>query len=157
MAGNLATTFADATMSDPKNVIDAMVAMRSAIEQKLLSNADYVMLCSLDAAIRAHNVGISAIWVGPQAAGRNQSQTDVAHAVLAEIGQPTPTNELLAAVSRKGISIGGANPNTNFSSALSRDLRFKSVHWNGSRRWWFTDLAMPPDPRPELAREPAMA
>jgi hypothetical protein len=145
-------------MSDPKNVIDAMVEMRATIERRLLDNEDYVMLCSLDAAIRAHNVGMSAVWSGPQTAVRQpKSQTEVAYAVLVEIGQPTPTNELLSAVSQKGISIGGANPSTNFSSALSRDSRFKSVHWNGSRRWWVTNLAMPPDPRPELSKEPAMA
>jgi hypothetical protein len=143
-------------MSDPKTVIDAMVAMRSVIERKLLSNADYVTLVSLDAAIRAHFSGIP----GPegrraQPAARHQTQTDAAHAALVEIGQPMVTSDLLEAVGQKGICVGGANPNTNFSSALSRDSRFKSVHWNNSRRWWVTDLAMPPDPKRELAREPA--
>jgi hypothetical protein len=153
----MATTLADATMGDPNNVFDAMVAMRSTVERRLLSNEDYVMLCSLDAAIRAHSVGISTVRIGSQMTFRHQSQTDAAYAALAEIGQPMPTNELLSVLMSGGVNIGGANPSTNFSSALSRDSRFKSVHWNSSRRWWVTDLAMPPDPRSESSKEPAMA
>jgi hypothetical protein len=146
-------------MNDPKDVIDAMVAMRSTIERRLLANEDYVMLCSLEAAIRAHSAGVfgQTSRQGPKAAVRYQTQTDVAYAVLVEIGRPMPINELLETVSREGVCVGGANPNTNFSSALSRDSRFKSVHWNNSRRWWLTDRPMPPDPKSELSRQPAMA
>jgi hypothetical protein len=147
--------FADAQMSEPKNVIDAMVAMRSDIERRLLSNKDYVLLCSLDAAIRAHTSNGGGSF--RRLEGRPQSQTDAARAVLAEIGHPMVTGDLLEAVARRGVTIGGANPNTNFSSALSRDPRFTSVHWNGSRRWWVVDLALPPDPKPGRTKELAMA
>ena len=145
-------------MSDPKNVIDAMVAMRTAVEQRLLTNQDYIMLRSLETAIRAHNIGLPTTWAGaPQSGLRHQSQTDAAYAVVIEAAQPMTTNELLSAISQRGVSVGGANPSTNFSSALSRDARFKSVHWNSARRWWVTNLAMPPDPKPELSKVPELA
>lgn len=144
-------------MTEPKNVIDAMVAMRSAIERRLLANEDYVLFCSLEAAIRAHHAGSSYNGSPSRFDVRSLSQTDAARSILVEVGHPMPTNALLEAIATKGVNVGGMNPNTNFSSALSRDSRFKSVNWNGSRRWWITDLAMPPDPKPARTSQLVMA
>jgi hypothetical protein len=136
-------------MSDPNSYLDAMMAARDAVEGRLQSNPDYLLLRQIEKALQAHGSGsLSAVRL---------SQTDAAYAVLVEIGRPLPIGDLLDIVARNGINVGGANPNTNFSSALSRDSRFKSVHWSNSRRWWVSDRPMPPEPRREHSNAMAVA
>jgi hypothetical protein len=135
-------------MSETKDTVAAMKAMRSNLEQELMSNPDFRALRALEEAIRAREKDPAAINGGAitHQPERPLSHGDAAYTALLESGRPMPTNELLEAVSRMGVRIGGTNPSTNFSSGLSRDRRFKSVHWNNSRRWWVADRSPPPDP-----------
>ena len=75
-----------------------------------------------------------------------ESQCDAAFAILQENSAPLSTQELMAAAQQRGIKVGGTNPATNFSSALSRDTRFKNVPWNASRKWWLSGVDLPTDP-----------
>ena len=64
--------------------------------------------------------------------------------VLVEIGRPMRLDEIMVAARRKGAQIGdGEKAKYNFSSSLSRDKRFRSVHWASARRWWIAGRDLP--------------
>jgi hypothetical protein len=137
-------------MSETKDTVAAMKAMRSNLEQELMANPDFRALRALEEAIRARERDPAATngRAIPRHPERPLSHGDAAYSALLESGRPLPTSELLEAVTQMGVRIGGTNPGTNFSSGLSRDRRFKSIHWNKSRKWWLADRTPPPDPTP---------
>ena len=74
---------------------------------------------------------------------RAQSHADVARAVLEEQNGPLTLVDLMKAVVRKGIKIGGKNPTNNFRSTISRDAQFQCRKINGSYMWWINGKDLP--------------
>ncbi len=73
------------------------------------------------------------------------SQTAAAEMVLRERNVPTTGADLMEALPSKGVSIGGANPVVNFTSAMSKSDKFRSIRRGGNYYWWFKDTLLPPD------------
>jgi len=69
--------------------------------------------------------------------------TDAAGLAIEDAGRPLPLQELHEALPRFGKTVTGKRPAINLSSAMSRDERFRSVHWHGVNVWWFRDRELP--------------
>jgi hypothetical protein len=72
------------------------------------------------------------------------SQADAAHVLLNKVlHEPVPIARLVAALNAHGIRVGGANPNINLSSILSKDIRFRSVRYKEKACWWISSRPFP--------------
>jgi hypothetical protein len=74
---------------------------------------------------------------------RRQTQTGAAEVILRERGSPMTVHELMAALPSKGVTLGGGDPQVNFTSSLSKSGKFQSVRHNGKYYWWFKDEMLP--------------
>src|SRR2546428_585985 len=65
------------------------------------------------------------------------SQADAAYYLLNKVlREPVNIAGLVHALRAHGIKVGGANPNINLSSTLSKDERFRSVRYRERSCWW---------------------
>lgn len=76
---------------------------------------------------------------------RRQTQAGAAEEVLSETGSPMTVHQLMEAVPSKGVTLGGADPQVNFTSSLSKSGKFRSVRQGGNYWWWFKDKPLPED------------
>lgn len=93
-----------------------------------------------------------AVWIPRDGAGRiggavymkkRLSQADAAYEVLTEVQHPLPTPDIIARIQEKGAHVGGADPNVNVSSSLSKDPRFQSVRIGSASFWWLAGRSLP--------------
>jgi hypothetical protein len=89
--------------------------------------------------------------------GRPVSQRDAAVLAIAKAGHPLTTKELLDLVRAQGTPVGGSDPATNLSSALSRDPRARSIPWGDAKAWWLSDRRIPTQDPDLLESETATA
>ncbi|MFN3558952.1 MAG: hypothetical protein ACK4UQ_06655 [Brevundimonas sp.] len=71
------------------------------------------------------------------------TQADAAYEVLTEVQHPLPTPDIIARIQQKGAHVGGADPNVNVSSSLSKDPRFQSVRIGSASFWWLAGRSLP--------------
>jgi hypothetical protein len=137
-----------------KSATEDMIALRAQIEQRLLANPDYKAFIALTKAIAealGDEVSDGAAGqkiIKPAAAGSVEisdfTQPDAVFALLTNVlHAPAQTVTLVKALSAHGITVGGANPNINLSSVLSKDGRFRSVRYNGRTCWWVKGTPFP--------------
>jgi hypothetical protein len=151
------------TMADTKeqsSTLDALTALRADALSRLLENQDYRTLVALDRAIMeitGDKPPSSFPWEGaakPPAKNNSQngaeasveglSQADAAQVLLNKVlHEPVPIARLVSALNAHGISVGGANPNINLSSVLSKDGRFRSVRFRDRACWWIKGRPFP--------------
>jgi hypothetical protein len=129
--------------------LEGLYKLRNEVEGRLLGNADYKALIALDRAIAE----ITGAPVMPAAAGNSTpaakprqaepveinglTQADAAFVLLTRvIYEPASIARLVTALGAHGITVGGANPNINLSSVLSKDGRFRSVRFKDRASWW---------------------
>jgi hypothetical protein len=74
---------------------------------------------------------------------RRPSQADAAAMGLSEAGAPLGTRALIPFVEKHGQPVGGDDPVLNLSSIMSKDPRFESIEWRGTRAWWFKGRPTP--------------
>lgn len=133
-----------------------LVELRNAAEGRLLQNADYIELLALRQAIAAISGedptepdNIISISPGspkkapPTVDVSGLSQSDAAHVLLKALGEPQLIANLVRALNAHGIRVGGANPNINLSSILSKDDRFRSVRYKDRKCWWVEGIPFP--------------
>jgi hypothetical protein len=88
---------------------------------------------------------------------RKLSQADAAEVALAQRREPTPIGVLLEAAIERGAEIRGADPLSNFRSALSKDDRFYALRRNNMHYWWLKNELLPAAWRDQPGGEPAGA
>jgi hypothetical protein len=71
------------------------------------------------------------------------SQADGVEVLLKHFNRPMTIGELVGALEKNGVAVGGTKKNINLSSTLSRDGRFSSVRYEGRPCWWLQDKALP--------------
>ena len=136
--------------------LDALIALRADAHGRLLENQDYRSLVALDRAIleitgeKPSNDSAMADHPKPKpkpngdASVQGLSQSDAAHVLLNQVlNEPVPIARLVAALTAHGIRVGGANPNINLSSVLSKDTRFRSVRYKDRSCWWISGRPFP--------------
>jgi hypothetical protein len=131
-----------------------MIALKGRIEQRLLLNPDYKALIALNKAI-AEALGDEVADMPDAQKARKPiaissaeisdlTQTDAVHVLLTKVlHAPAQTTTLVKALSAHGITVGGAKPEVNLSSVLSKDGRFRSVRYNGRYCWWIKGTPFP--------------
>lgn len=72
------------------------------------------------------------------------SQGDAAEIVLRQVREPLPIARLLEGVVKRGVMIGGADPLSNFRSAISKDDRFYALRAGNMFFWWLRGEQVPP-------------
>ena len=147
-------------MAGPKSeasALDRLLDLRSEIEGRLLENADYKTLVALDRAIADITGDASPMLSGsaPLAttvkSNKGQtadvsglSQPDAAFVLLQKVlGEPQIIANLVKALNAHGVRVGGAQPNINLSSVLSKDARFRSVRYKDRACWWIEGTPFP--------------
>ncbi len=139
--------------SEDTSVVSSLRALRAGCLSRLEANEDWRALKVLENAIGEleGSVGMPPMprslhsSVQPPQSGllhnwakfteaKQPSQSDAAFHVIYENG-PTPINILVPLVRQRGAQVAGNDPQTNLSSSLSRDGRFKSVRINGVAHW----------------------
>ena len=151
-------------MSDlPNPALRDILDARNKIAQRLEANPDFIALRRLDSAIAEIEKAVSGPYTRrafseipvvpaqppPLVSTRKISQPDAVAAIIAELGKPLSSDELVPLVEAKGVRMSGEK-RVNLASALSRDERFHSIQWGShGRKWWFKDRE-PPSPIQEL-------
>lgn len=142
-------------MADNSATLATLVELRNAAEARLKGNPDYIELTALRQAIAAitgepvpEADQILAIVPTKRNPGTvdvaGMSQSDAAHTLLQKaLGEPQLVANLVKALNAHGIRVGGANPNINLSSILSKDLRFRSVRYKDRKCWWVVGTPFP--------------
>ena len=141
---------------DTLSGLDALIA---AVEERLSRNPDYIELMALrkarveirHASYRTRETmvddqtGETMVLVGTGTFEREAtpSQIGASLSILAKVGHPLTTSELVQMVRAAGATVGGKNPNVNLGSTLSRSEELKSVRWRGAPAWWFKHRPMP--------------
>jgi hypothetical protein len=74
---------------------------------------------------------------------RRLSMAAAAEAILRERGTPMTRNELMEALPSKGATIGGNNPEVNFTSSMSKSGTFDSFRHGDSYYWWLRGKPLP--------------
>jgi hypothetical protein len=162
-------------MSD--KTVDGLMALRAETLARLSGNPDFISLQVLDEAIAkligrqpdhnartlnalagnvyTDNSPLNALtrWMvkhGKVEQGERPSIAGGAVRVLASVGRPMSLVNLVSQMHRHGfIDDKDESTAASVSSVLSRDDRFKSVQWNGRRRWWLAEAPLPADPQTE--------
>ena len=69
----------------------------------------------------------------------------LADQALTETGKPITTNKLMEYIGQRRTlsSDDPAKAKIVVQSSLSKDKRFRSVPWDGSRAWWYVDKPIP--------------
>lgn len=146
-----------AEAKDQNSTLDTLTALRADTHARLLENKDYRTLVALDRAIveitGERPVGDT---IGPDlpksksprntsdASVQGLSQKDAAQVLLSQVlHEPIPIARLVSALNAHGIRVGGANPNINLSSILSKDTRFRSVRYKDRACWWISSRPFP--------------
>jgi hypothetical protein len=77
---------------------------------------------------------------------RPPSQSSAAGMILRERGEPMTGVDLMSRLPAKGVMLGGkpASRKINFTSAMSKSGKYRSVRRGGNYYWWFNDEALPP-------------
>jgi hypothetical protein len=145
---------ADAKIQNP--ALDALVALRAEAHGRLIENQDYRTLVALDRAIqditgeKQQTEEIIADHPKPKpkpngdASVQGLSQKDATHVLLNQVfHEPVTISKLVSALNAHGIRVGGANPNINLSSVLSKDTRFRSVRFKDRACWWISSRPFP--------------
>lgn len=143
----------------PATAVDRMIELRSEVEARLLENDDYRTLVALDRAIAeisGATISPDPTVIKPQSGKRSKyaddppvevngmSQADATHVLLTKVlYEPVPIARLVGALGAHGISVGGAQPNINLSSVLSKDGRFRSVRFKDRACWWVKGTPFP--------------
>lgn len=146
-------------MADTKaqnSTLDALTALRADTHARLLENYDYRALIALDRAIMditgekpTADLGAGAPIKPKRNSGdepkvEGMSQADAAHVLLTGmLYEPVPIARLVSALNAHGITVGGAQPNINLSSVLSKDGRFRSVRFRDRACWWVKGRPFP--------------
>lgn len=126
--------------------------LRNEALEALRQTAEFRAFAALDDAVAA--LGGDRLGLGPlRRSGANAAaaapvrkrltQADAAERVLKEAGEPLATPALLDRIAALGVAVGGADPETNLSSSLSRDRRFVSVRIRGRPAWWLEGQPLP--------------
>lgn len=145
---------------EPNAALIALTSLRSDVHSRLLENQDYRTLVALDRAIQEItgekppasanpiNDGIAKARSktnndnGAEVTG--MSQADAAQVLLTKVlYEPVTIARLVQALNAHGINVGGANPNINLSSVLSKDGRFRSVRFKDKACWWVKGKPFP--------------
>ena len=87
----------------------------------------------------------SAVGKTARRVSRAPSQSSASEAILRERGEPMLGVDLMSALPAKGIIVGGKNRRINFTSAISKSGKFRSVRKDGNYFWWFKDEPLPAD------------
>jgi hypothetical protein len=146
-----------ADIKDQSSTLDTLTALRADVHARLLENSDYRTLVALDRAImEITGEKPPADTVGPNlpkpkttknnadASVQGLSQKDAARVLLDQVlHEPVPIARLVSALNAHGIRVGGANPNINLSSVLSKDTRFRSVRYKDRACWWISSRPFP--------------
>jgi hypothetical protein len=148
-----------ADTKDQNSTLDTLTGLRADVHSRLLENQDYRTLVALDRAILditgekppadfvaadpkprpKHNAP-----AGAEASVEGLSQADAAQVLLNKVlHEPVPILRLVSALNAHGINVGGANPNINLSSVLSKDGRFRSVRYKDRACWWIKGRPFP--------------
>jgi len=144
----------------PNATLDTLTVLRAEAHSRLLENQDYRTLVALDRAIleiTGEKPPTTFPWEGqakPQTKQTNShgaevsfeglSQADAAQVMLNKVlHEPVPIARLVSALNAHGIRVGGANPNINLSSILSKDARFRSVRYKDKACWWISSRPFP--------------
>jgi hypothetical protein len=143
----------------PNGALIALTSLRGDVHSRLLENQDYRTLVALDRAIleiTGEKPAAPMPWdipaqpqprQKPNAAEANfdgLSQADAAQVLLNQVmHEPVPIARLVSALNAHGIAVGGANPNINLSSVLSKDGRFRSVRFKDRACWWIKGRPFP--------------
>jgi hypothetical protein len=147
-----------ADTKDQNSTLDTLTALRADAHSRLLENQDYRTLVALDRAIleiTGEAAPITYPWEQQAAKPRQKpsggeanfdglSQADAAQVLLNQVlHEPVPIARLVSALNAHGIAVGGANPNINLSSVLSKDGRFRSVKYKEKACWWVKGRPFP--------------
>lgn len=146
-----------ADAKDQNSTLDTLTALRADVHSRLLENQDYRSLVALDRAI-ADITGNSPIaeaisnGIAKKAKTKSDNDADVSGLSQADAAQvllnkvleePVTIARLVSALNAHGIRVGGANPNINLSSVLSKDARFRSVRYKDRASWWISSRPFP--------------
>ncbi len=77
---------------------------------------------------------------------RRPTWAELAVSVLHEIGRPVSSRRLVMEMAKRGHNVGGAKPEINLASILSKAKSVTSVQWGGRKRWWPAGYAVPLEP-----------
>ena len=77
--------------------------------------------------------------------GGQPSYMSLADQALTESGKPVTTTKLMEFIGKRRVLSSGdpAKAKIVVQSSLSKDKRFKSVPWEGTRAWWYADKPLP--------------
>lgn len=98
---------------------------------------------SLAAGAPRANGATSTALEGVRRGAAQLSQSGAAEIILRERGEPVTGADLMTALPSKGVMIGGKNRRINFTSAMSKSGRFRSVRRDGTYYWWFKNEPLP--------------
>ena len=147
-------------MAGPKSessALDRLLDLRTEVEARLFENSDYKMFVALSRAIAditgdappmlSGSLPLATVVKpakGQAADVAGLSQPDAAHVLLQKVlAEPQLIANLVKALNAHGIRVGGANPNINLSSILSKDDRFRSVRYKDRQCWWIVGTPFP--------------
>lgn len=126
------------------------------VEARLARSPDYITLRALERArdeieaqyherVVDHDTGaeLALVPTGRQFKKGGPSQLDAAAQALEQAGEPLTTPEMVNRVRLLGAKVGGAKPNINLSSSLSKSEDFQNVKWKGETAWWLANRPLP--------------
>lgn len=117
------------------NFIAAVDAEIAELERQLAAHPAYCKLRELRrvrAIYSAEAPRSAPAQVRPMASGAGGAIVAAVREFIADRTEPTPTREILEMLARKGIAVGGANPQNVVSSSLSKA---PDIQANGRKGW----------------------
>lgn len=131
------------------SVLANAIARRDAAQAEAQRWDDFIRMFS-ELQVGSHDTLRPSPPSTPSAAGRSardagaMSRTEeVASEIIAQLGRPVPTRELLNALLERGVDVGGKDPASTLSARLSRAPTLHNIRQRG---WWIrerTDDAYP--------------
>lgn len=134
-------------MSSP---LEQLRIMRDELRKQLNANELFLAWVAADKAVREVEKSICGSSkfgnrVTNVLAGHQERIPDLAIAMIREQGIPLSTTQIFGRLLDAGAKFDGASPIKNLRTALSKDLRLRSIHWKSDRAWWLSELPRPHD------------
>jgi len=138
------------TAKDAKTeMMEAREAAIAALDTKLANLSEWKIFRSIDRALFALDakpIAAPVIRIGrPRIrlnGGDQPSYMALADRALTEAGKPMSTTDIVGYIGRHR-ALAGDKARIVIQSSLSKDKRFKSIPWAGSRAWWYADRPVP--------------
>jgi hypothetical protein len=92
----------------------------------------------------ATSAGVAGAAAVPR--GSQPTWAQLAKDVLLDIGRPVNSKRLVMEMAKRGRQVGGAKPDVNLASILSKATSINSVQWGGRKRWWPAGENLPLEP-----------